>query len=312
MKQSATRAQRKKNIQAAQSVLDSLPEHIAILDRAGEIITTNDSWNKFAAANGVTSLSRVGPGQNYLEVCEASAATDKRLARVVRNIKSVLDGTRGKFSVEYPSHSENNNRWFLLSVTPLKTGGRMSGAVVTHLDITRRKLAETETRRLAVTDPMTGILNRNAGMSFIQTQLKKCRKHKTSMTLCYIDLDNLKYVNDNFGHKEGDRVIISLVRIIKRALRETDVMFRMGGDEILVILPDTALEESSTVIDRINDMIEKKNLKSSKPYRIEFSYGLAEYSPDKKLKVEGLVDIADRNMYKMKTAKKRSAEIYKR
>lgn len=312
MTQSATNVQRKKKIQAAQSILDSLSEHIAILDRTGEIITTNEAWNKFAASNSVTPLDRVGPGQNYLEVCEASAGMDKRLARVARKIKSVLDGTRGKFSVEYPCHSKNDKSWFLLSVTPLKTDGKISGAVVSHLDITRRKLAETETRRLAVTDPMTGILNRNAGMNFIQSQLKKCRKHKNPMTLCYIDLDNLKYVNDNFGHKEGDRVIISVVRIIKRALRETDVMCRMGGDEILLILPDTTIEECTTVIDRINNMIENKNLKSSKPYGIEFSHGLAEYNPHNKFTAEELVDAADKNMYKMKTTRKRSAEIYKR
>ncbi len=310
MKQSATQVQNRKRIQAAQEILDSLSEHIAVLDSAGNIITTNEAWDKFALKNRAIPLESVGVGKNYLEVCTEAARGDKRLDRIARKIQSVLEGQKGKFAMEFPCHSENGNRWLLVSVTPLKSEGAVSGAVVTRLDITRRKLAEMETKRLAVTDSMTGILNRKAGMGFVHFKIKKCRKHKTPLTVCYVDLDNLKYVNDNFGHKEGDKVIKTSVKIIKAALRETDVMCRMGGDEILVILPDTSLGESNSVIGRITSLVESKEINSVKPYKIQFSYGLAEYSPQKKYTAEELVDIADKNMYKMKAAKKRSPKIY--
>ncbi len=286
------------------SVLDSLPEHLAVLDTSGMIVATNRSWNNHRAKDGGAAAERPRPGTNYLSMLKKDAAVNVRSKRLWKNIVSVLESERDRFTMEYPSRTGKDKGWFLLSVTPLKSGGHVTGAVVSHADITRRKLAELETKRFSVTDPMTGILNRKAGLESVHRQMKFCERHGCSFTVCYIDLDNLKQVNDGFGHKEGDRVIISFVNMLRSALRESDVMCRLGGDEILLILQETSLEGSKSVLKRIQDSADRKNGRSSKPYRIEFSYGLAEYTLGSKLTAEELVDIADRNMYRMKTAKK--------
>lgn len=288
----------------AQSVLDSLTEHIAALDYKGVIITVNKAWKKFASENEGRTLDRASVGENYLRAFKDAYGTDKRFARASRAISGVLTGDREKFSIEYQCRPGDQKRWFRLSVTALKTEGAVSGAVVSHEDITRRKTAELETRRLAVTDPMTGILNRKAGLDFIHRQIKLSRRHKRSLTVCYIDLDNLKYVNDNFGHREGDKIIRTAVKLIRSVLREMDAMCRLGGDEILLVLLDASIGECMPVIDRIKELIERKNNIPLKQWRMEFSYGLAEYAPGRKCGAEDLVDIADRNMYKMKMSKK--------
>jgi diguanylate cyclase (GGDEF)-like protein len=189
-------------------------------------------------------------------------------------------------------------------VTSLKKGGISSGAVVSHEDISRRKLAELETRRLAVIDPMTGILNRKAGLEYIQKQIKSARRRKKSLTVCFIDLDNLKYVNDNYGHREGDRTIRAAVKLMKSVLRETDTMCRLGGDEILLVLPDTSAGETGQVLERIAGLIALRNEKARIQWKLEFSYGLAEFTPGGMGSAEELVDAADSNMYKMKMSKK--------
>lgn len=283
-------------------VLDSLPDHIGVLDGSGLLLAANRSWTASGAKNGGGAAGRPDPGTDYLRMLKKHSAG--RSHRLWKNIVSVLGGKKDRFTMEYPSHTVRERRWFLLTVTPMKTGGRVTGAVISHTDITRRKLAELETRRYSVTDPMTGILNRKAGLEAVHKQMKLCGRHGCSFTVCYIDIDNLKLVNDSFGHKEGDRVIITFVSLLKRALRESDVMCRLGGDEILLILQETSLEGSNSVVNRIRDSVEARNSRSSRPYRIEFSYGLAEYTLGSRLTAEELVDLADRAMYRMKSSKK--------
>jgi diguanylate cyclase (GGDEF)-like protein/PAS domain S-box-containing protein len=291
-------------LQTAQSVLDSLPEHIAVIDEKGVIIAVNKAWKKFQSENKGEALDRASVGENYLRALKEAYRAEKKFIRAGRAISSVLMGEREKFSVEYQYRVGRQKMWFRLSVTPLKTQGTLKGAVVSHADVTRRKTAELETRRLSVTDPMTGILNRKAGLDFIHRQMKLSKRHKRSLVLCYIDLDNLKYVNDNFGHREGDKIIRTAVKLISNVLRESDAMCRLGGDEILLVLLDTTTDECMPVIGRIKDLIERKNKKLFKNWKMEFSYGLAEYTPGRRCNAEELVDTADRNMYKMKMSKK--------
>ena len=288
------------------SVLDSLPEHIGVLDSSGVLVAVNRSWAGHGGKNGGGAAERPEPGTNYLRMLKRHSAENDKSVRLWKNIVSVLGGKKDRFMMEYPSHSGRDRKWSLLSVTPMKSGAHVTGAVISHTDITRRKLAELETRKFSLTDPMTGILNRKAGLEAVQRQMKYCGRHGCSFTVCYIDLDNLKLINDSYGHKEGDRVIITLVNLMRGSLRESDVLCRLGGDEILLILQETTLEGTGAVLRRIQDSVEARNERNSKPYRIEFSYGLAEYSLGSGLTPDELVDVADKNMYKMKTARKSS------
>lgn len=286
------------------AVLDSLPEHIGVLDTSGVLVAANRSWIRHRPRNRGGAAERPMPGTNYLAMLRKHAVENRRSMRLWKNILSVIEGKKDRFTMEYASHQDDGRKWYLLSVTPMRSGQSVTGAVISHTDITQRKLAELESRRFSVTDPMTGILNRKAGLDYVHKQMKFCDRHGCSFMVCYIDLDNLKLVNDSFGHKEGDRIIITFVNLLRRALRESDAMCRLGGDEILLILQETTLEGSNSVLKRILETVDARNTRSAKPYRIEFSYGLAEYTLGSKLTAEELVDKADRNMYAMKTSRK--------
>lgn len=120
-------------------VIDVLPIHIAVLAQDGTIIAVNQAWIEFAGANGGTVVD-TGVGVNYLEVCRQVQGEDAPSAQVALNgIQAVLDRTQADFSLEYPCHSSDTKRWFLMQVTPYAVS---TGAVVLHLDITNRKVAE--------------------------------------------------------------------------------------------------------------------------------------------------------------------------
>ncbi len=130
-----------------QSVIDSLPAHIAVLDQQGTITLVNSAWRTFAAENeGDGSIQGASLGMNYLTVCE-KAATENALdeAAIYEGIKDVLDRNAESFSLEYPCNSPTAERWFLITVSQLIGGG----AVVSHLDITERRLGEKTIRDTA-------------------------------------------------------------------------------------------------------------------------------------------------------------------
>ena len=117
-----------------QTVVDALPEHVAVVDPAGRIVMVNAAWRRFAAANGDADLSRSGVGVNYLEACH-SAGTDDDATRAARGLRGVLEGTLPTFSMEYPCHSPTETRWFVMNVTPVV--GSAFGAVVSHMNISK-------------------------------------------------------------------------------------------------------------------------------------------------------------------------------
>jgi signal transduction histidine kinase len=130
-------------------ILSLLPAHIAVIDADGTIVTTNGAWDRFARENASPALAGSGVGANYLSVCRGAGGPEARQAREVADgIEAVLSGERGEFRLEYPCHAPDRQRWFLLTVTPLDAGARR-GAVISHFDITDRKLSEEAMARRA-------------------------------------------------------------------------------------------------------------------------------------------------------------------
>ena len=141
---------RRASEQLAQGVMNSVKSSIAVLDRDGFIISLNESWRRFAMENGIEpgiAAQRTDIGTNYLAICDANAGHELNDARCAHDgIRDVLSGRTSSYELEYPCHSPDKQRWFLMSVTPLEQEGR--GVVVAHTDITERKLAE-EAQRIA-------------------------------------------------------------------------------------------------------------------------------------------------------------------
>jgi two-component system CheB/CheR fusion protein len=119
-----------------QSVLDSLAEHIAVLDSSGRITMVNRAWREFACDNGDPDASTTGPGSSYLDACQAGASgADGEQARSAADgIRALLNGERDRFSMEYPCHSPEVERWFVMHAAPIKHPS--GGVVVSHIDIT--------------------------------------------------------------------------------------------------------------------------------------------------------------------------------
>jgi signal transduction histidine kinase/CheY-like chemotaxis protein len=132
------------------AILDALPAHIAVLDSAGTIVAVNEAWRRFARVNAMHHPA-LGVGLSYLEVCRRAAEAGAGEAeRVLQGLMAVLAGEEPQLELEYPCHAPDQNRWFRLMVTPLRSGqgGDAAGAVAMHLDVSKRRQAEDENARL--------------------------------------------------------------------------------------------------------------------------------------------------------------------
>lgn len=128
------------------TILDSLADHVAVLDSHGTIVAVNEAWKEFAIQNGAADVSRLSVGANYLDVCRVAIKTGNQVAeQALEGIESMLDGTNQRFAMDYECSSPSQERWFKMTVLPQKKPG--SGIVITHSDITDLKRSEQALRR---------------------------------------------------------------------------------------------------------------------------------------------------------------------
>ena len=185
-------------------------------------------------------------------------------------------------------------------------------ASVTHI-ITLgigRKQIEEQLHSAAITDELTGLFNRRGFFALAEQQCKVADRHKRGMTLLYLDLDGMKNINDELGHKEGDRALIDVAHILRRSLREADIIARIGGDEYAVLLTDTTEPDiEKIIIGHIQNNIQIHNKKEGRKYELLLSIGMSRYNPERPCSIDDLLHRADKLMYEDKRLHKIEKDV---
>jgi len=167
-------------------------------------------------------------------------------------------------------------------------------------DITERKRMEEDLRTMSLRDELTGLYNRRGFITLAEQQLKIAERMKKGILLLFADLDGMKFINDTFGHKEGDRALIDTTNILKDTFRGSDILARVGGDEFVVL----ALETNDTYCDlfaeRLKANFDAFNKKEGHGYTLALSVGIAHYDPENPCSIDEILERADDLMYKEK------------
>uniref|UniRef100_A0A7V3RIB9 Diguanylate cyclase n=1 Tax=candidate division WOR-3 bacterium TaxID=2052148 RepID=A0A7V3RIB9_UNCW3 len=181
----------------------------------------------------------------------------------------------------------------------LKKNGKIIGTRNYIMDITERKRVEDHLSYQSMTDELTGLLNRRGFKSLAQHQIELAKKIKKGFYLFYCDLNDMKKINDRFGHNTGDKALRDIANILRSSFRKTDIIARVGGDEFIILAPEAMPESLNVMLNRLNANIDKYNL-SSNSFKISLSIGYVYFNPDDARTLEQIMEAADKMMYQEK------------
>lgn len=294
------------------AILDCITEGVAILDHRFVVI----HWNKHLEA--LTNRTKADVvGKSIFEIFgKLDRAPYKHIFQT-----TMERGTQHFFSSKIHKQMIVENKYINFKISRVEIG-RENGIIVEFTDSTNEhirvqqlkenvnklaqlnkelKIKEQEIEKLAYTDHLTGLSNRILFYSFAEKLMASTRRNGSLMGVMFIDVDKFKYINDTYGHQIGDQSLIQTANLIRNNTRETDIVFRFGGDEFLILLPSLDDENShKKVMDRINGAAKK--LKVNGEIEISLSIGVSLYPRDGD-DIDQLVLKADQAMYRNKIGK---------
>ena len=173
--------------------------------------------------------------------------------------------------------------------------------VAAQMRIAELEKALTEARDASFTDPLTGAFNRRGFADIFERELARSLRSSSGLALALIDLDDFKRLNDSLGHQVGDDALVHLVQMLRRAMRPSDVLCRFGGEEFLLLLPETSLADAEAAITRFQHEFSTQTL-PGQDFRLTFSAGVVAQTPSEAL--DALIGRADAATYVAKRAGK--------
>ena len=169
----------------------------------------------------------------------------------------------------------------------------------------KQALLDRELRYLALTDEMTCLYNRRGFFAAATQQLKVARRNAQGLLLFFCDVDNLKKINDSYGHQAGDLTIIRAADALEQTFRGSDILARLGGDEFAVLALEASSQKEEVILHRLEKSLKKSNLNESR-YEVSLSVGVARFDPQRAVSLGELMAQADRAMYEQKRSQPRA------
>lgn len=170
----------------------------------------------------------------------------------------------------------------------------------------RQSLLDKELCSLALTDDLTGLQNRRGFLALAGQQLKQAHRSGQQVLLFSCDLNNLKAINDSYGHQEGDQAIVRAAEALKHTFRNSDILARFGGDEFCVMASEASVQHEESILQRLKENL-RRNSAGETRYALSLSVGLARFDPESPVSLQELMAEADDAMYEQKKSQSRRA-----
>jgi diguanylate cyclase (GGDEF)-like protein/PAS domain S-box-containing protein len=276
--------------QSPQKYFEANPEKITELLSLAKIISANQATLSLFQARSLEEF------QNHIGIILSEESRDC----AIDIIMGLISG-QGSIEQELVYKTLNGKKKYIITRLTILPGHESdwSRVLFSSLDITDRKLAEERLSFISLHDMMTGLYNR----VFFDDELARLDKSRIRpITIVVCDMDNLKQINDQFGHKAGDIALQNIANILQNCFREEDIVARIGGDEFSIILPLVGPELADRIISRINTCIQQKNAQCTAEEKLGLSTGYCTAGKD-----DSLLDAfktADGAMYSQKVLKK--------
>jgi len=271
-----------------EQTFDAIPDIILVTDNSHRILKANRA---LAERTGMSRQDLIG--RFCYEVIHAASQPPSYCPHHKTT-------SSGKEHIE-EIFEERMKGHFLISATPLcDAEGSKIGVVEVVRDITERKKMENRLAEAAITDDLTGLLNRRGFYTLANQQCRMADRTKRGLSLLFVDLDGMKQINDTLGHEAGDLALKDTADILRKTFRESDIIARMGGDEFAVLItePSTGIEQ--VIMNHLKSNLASHNDMGLREYELSLSMGVSNYDPVLPCSVSDLLTRADALMYEDK------------
>lgn len=271
------------------NLLVNSPNPIAVLNADGSVKYLNPSFEKMTGFL-LTEVAGIKPPfpwwakENYKETSEF--------------LKKVLDGTANRSEIYFQT-KDGRKIWVLINDSIQKIGDKVQYYIANIIDITDKKNAQDKLEYLSFRDSLTSLYNR----AYFDEEIKRLGKsRKIPLSIIIGDANNLKLINDVFGHNKGDELLKKVSKVLQKCCRKEDIISRWGGDEFAIILPDTNLSTVNNIIERIKIAC---HLESDGKYPVSIALGAAvKETEDDDINI--IFKTAEDNMYRKKMIERKS------
>ena len=288
---------------------------LSLFDMSDSVLfkwNNDETWSVASVSKSVKSL--IGYSKEDFEthkILYSNCIAKEDLEKVVEEVTTAVEENKYFFTHEpYRIITKMGDiRWILdHTVIVRNKEGEVSNFVGYLSDITELKEKEFTLQALARTDQLTQIYNRVYLDELLKNQYYRYQRNSEPCSVILIDIDYFKSVNDDFGHRVGDKVLIEFARLLSSSIREGDVIGRWGGEEFLIVLPHTELEQAVLLAEKLRKKIEKYEF--SEVGNKTASFGLACFEDD--ISIEKLIDNADVALYKAKAQGRNNVQVYEK
>ncbi|MGX5914311.1 sensor domain-containing diguanylate cyclase [Aliidiomarina sp. Khilg15.8] len=293
-----------RDLQKQKSLLDT------VLNNADAAIFMKNDQSRYLYANSVTaSLFGVRPDE-LIGKSDPQLMSAEEAAKFAKADQEVLGGSeKVKLEETFTDPDGQLHHYWTIKI-PLPASDTEEPAFIgIATDITDVVKLREKFKLLAHTDELTGIYNRRFLFETAERELKRARRYQTQVSAIVIDIDRFKMVNDTFGHARGDDVLVKVVNACKSCIRETDLLGRIGGDEFVIVTPDSGRDNALQITQRLRQAVQSLHLElpEQQAFNLTLSIGVA-ISQDNE-PFDQLLARADRALYRVKARDRDNVEV---
>jgi diguanylate cyclase (GGDEF)-like protein/PAS domain S-box-containing protein len=279
---------------ARTTLVDKMSDAVILIDRNQRIVDLNP------AARMILARVRFDPiGRNVSEI--------KFLAGLLGYWRD-----KNNHPFEFTFQTQDGKHFYDARITRL-VGKHQSdlGSLITLHDITEHKRLLENVEKLAICDPLTGLYNRRHFLHLAQLELERSRRYHYPVSIILVDLDWFKQINDTYGHVAGDRVLETFSRRLNQSVREVDLLARFGGEEFMILLPQTDLQGASVIAERVRSCFDNEPVVlNAIAIPITVSIGVTTYSSYGNESLVRLFERVDQALYESKAKGRNQVSVW--